>query len=289
MKISLKYFSGFIILLTLAVGYAFQYHQFLAGNGDILQVSFLDVGQGDAIYIRAPNGNDVLIDGGVNDSVLQRLREVMPIFDRDLDLVIATHPDADHITGLSDAFAEYEVKKFLHSEISSDTQTYKSLMEHVKNEADSENILARRGQRFLIDKEHGVSMDILFPDQDTSNFKESNDASIVARLVYGNKSFMLTGDSPSSIEKFIGNADGTKIQSTVLKLGHHGSKTSSSDAFLDLVKPEYAIVSAGKNNKYKHPNVEVIERVKKRNIPILSTIDEGTIEFETDGKTLWIK
>jgi competence protein ComEC len=150
-------------------------------------------------------------------------------------------------------------------------------------------ILARRGGRIILDTHHGVYLDILFPDQNTSTFTEPNDASIVLRLVYGSRSFLLTGDAPISVEQFLSRNDGERIRSSVLKLGHHGSRTSSSDEFLDQVKPDYAIVSAGKNNSYHHPHVSVVDRVKSRNIPLLSTIDLGTITFYTNGQELWQK
>ncbi len=284
----MKKWSICISILIIANLYAFNYAAFLHPN-NTLQVSFLDVGQGDAIYIRTPHGNDVLVDGGPDDSVIQKLHEVIPSFDRDIDMVVVTHPDKDHIAGLAQVFENYEVENFLHSEISSGTSFDVSLHDHAKIEPAMNDILARRGERIILDKKYGVYMDILFPDQDTSLFKDTNDASIVMRLVYGKTSFILNGDSPISVEQFLSRNDSKNIKSTVLKLGHHGSQTSSSDEFLDRVKPEYAIVSAGKNNSYHHPNPAVVTRVQTRNIPILSTIESGTITFYTDGQELWQK
>lgn len=278
--------AGILIITNL---YAFQYAEFLRPT-DILTVSFLDIGQGDAIYIRTPTGNDILIDSGPDDSVIQKLHEVMPSFDRDIDLVVATHPDKDHIAGLAAVFEQYQVNHFLESEVSSGTSFDLSLTEHVTHEPNITTFLARRGERMILDKQHGVYLDILFPDQDTTSFKEDpNDASIVSRLVYKNVSFMLTGDSPVSVEQFLARNDKQILQSTVLKLGHHGSQTSTSDEFLDAVQPEYAIVSAGKNNSYRHPHQSVIDRVNARQIKILSTIGLGTITFETDGIDIWQK
>jgi len=276
---------GILIAVNL---YAFNYVQFLQPT-NILSVSFLDVGQGDAIYVRTPNGNDVLIDGGPDDGVIQKLHEVMPSFNKDIDIVMETHPDKDHIAGLTQVFEQYEVKNFLHSEISSGTSFDVSLHDHATTETGMNNILARRGERIILDKKYGVYLDVLFPDQDTTSFKETNDASIVARLVYGTQSFIINGDSPISVEQFLARNDKQILKSTVLKLGHHGSQTSTSDEFLDQVKPEFAVVSAGKNNSYHHPNSAVVTRVQSRNIPILSTIDLGTITFETDGSQLWQK
>lgn len=288
MKLTWKHFSSILVALAIACVSLWNYSESITPK-DILSVSFLDIGQGDAIYIRAPNGNDVLIDGGPNDTVMERLKSVMPMFDRDIDLIVATHPDKDHIAGLVPVFAEYDVNKFLHSEVSSDSSFDEALQEAAANETDVEEIIARRGQRFIIDDKRGVFMDILFPDADTSGFKETNDASIITRLVYGTESFLLTGDAGISQEQFLARNDTSSLQSTVLKLGHHGSNTSTSDEFLDQVKPTFGVVSAGKNNSYKHPAPSVVTRVKSHGIKILSTIDSGTITFESDGRDTWIK
>jgi competence protein ComEC len=254
-----------------------------------LMVAFLDIGQGDSIYIRTPNGNDVIIDGGPDDSILQKINKVLPSFDKDIDLMIATHPDKDHIAGLTYLFKEYQIKNFLHSEISSGTMFDRELQKQAHDETGLDQIIARRGQRYILDTENGIYLDILFPDQNTSDFKDTNDASIVARLVYGTTSFLLTGDSPISVEDYLAHHDTSLLKNNVLKLGHHGSKTSSGDLYLDTVKPDYAIVSAGKNNRYHHPNPETVERVTDRTIPILSTIDLGTIIMESDGIHVWKK
>jgi competence protein ComEC len=287
-KRTIKILWTVTVLVTAAAWYAWNYQTAIIPTGVILSISFLDVGQGDAIYIRTPNQTDVLIDGGPDDSVINDLHQVMPSSDQDLDFIVETHPDKDHIAGLSDVLEQYHVKKFLHSEITSGTSFDISLRNHAAEEVGLEQIVARRGQRIILDPQYGIYLDILFPDRDTSNFKETNDASIVARLVYGETSFLLTGDSPSSVEHTLVQT-GEPLSSTVLKLGHHGSKTSSSDEYLDAVHPSYAIVSAGKNNRYHHPNPETVSRVTSRGIQILSTIDQGTITMESNGKSVWVK
>lgn len=225
-KKNLKILWTVTTLVMATVWYTWNYQSTTISTGKNLSVSFLDVGQGDAIYIRTPNQTDVLIDGGPDDSVIGDLQQVMPDFDHDISLVIETHPDKDHIAGLSYVFEKYQVKKFLHSEISSGTSFDISLREHAQSEPGLEQIIARRGQRIILDPENGVYLDILYPDRDTSSFKETNEASIVARLVYGETSFLFTGDSPSSVEHILATAS-KPIMSTVLKLGHHGSKTTS--------------------------------------------------------------
>lgn len=285
-KLSLKYLTIVLAVVVLATFNTWNRFQAVPQGTQPLTVSFLDVGQGDAIYIRAPNGNDVLIDGGPDTSVMTQLRQVMPTYDTDITIVIATHPDKDHIAGLIPVFEKYDVKKYIHSEISSGTSFDTSLKEHAVQESGLEEIIARRGQRYIIDNVHGVYLDILYPNKDTSAFKDTNGASIVSRLVYNQQSFLLTGDAPIETETFLDHQDGLLLGSTVLKLGHHGSKTSSSDAFLKMVHPQYAIVSAGKNNRYHHPSTETTDRISRLPITLLSTIDLGTITFETNGITL---
>lgn len=285
----MKKWSVFIGILAIANLYALNYANFLHPI-TTLQVAFLDVGQGDAVYIRTPNGNDVLIDGGPDNSVIQKLYEIMPTFDRDIDMVVATHPDKDHIAGLIQVFESYQVHTFLRSEVSSGTSFDNSLRTRAEQEPSLQTIVARRGQRIILDKKHGIYLDILFPDQDTTSFKEDpNEASLVSRLVYQNISFLITGDAPVSVEQFLARNDASLLKSTVLKLGHHGSQTSTSDEFLDQVQPHYAVVSAGNNNSYHHPHQSVIDRITTRQIKTLSTIGLGTIIFETDGERLWTR
>ncbi len=284
----MKKWSVILGVLVITTAFTWNYQSFLRGTEN-LEVSFLDIGQGDAIYIRTQNGNDALLDGGPDDSIIQKLHEVMPSFDNDIDLMIETHPDKDHIAGLIPVLEQYQVKNILRSEISSGTSFDTSLLQHIQEEPGINKILARRGERIILDPDYGVYLDVLFPDQNTATFKETNEASIVVRLVYGKKSFLLTGDSPISVEQFLVKNDKQVLKSSVLKLGHHGSKTSSGDAFLDQIQPEYAIVSAGKNNSYHHPHPSVMEKLNSRHIKTLSTIDLGTITFETDGIQIWQK
>ena len=251
---------------------------------DMLTVAYLDVGQGDAIYIEAPNGNQILIDGGVNKKVLRQLSKVMPFYDRSIDVVIATHPDKDHIGGLPDVLARYEVDFVLDSGKASESATYKELFRLI-GAKDIKNIKAERGMVVVLDDE--VYLNILFPDRDVSGV-ESNTASVIAQLIYGDIEFMLTGDSPKTIEEYLVMLDGENLQSDVLKAGHHGSKTSSAESFLGNVQPKYSVISAGKDNRYGHPHEEVINTLNQFGSVILSTQDKGMIIFESDGENVFI-
>ncbi len=258
---------------------------FIETRNGILTVVFLDAGQGDAIFIEAPNGNQVLIDGGPNKSVLRQLSKVMPFYDRSIDIVIATHPDKDHIGGLPDVLQRYTVDFILESGAKNDTGISRAFESAILQNK-IKRIFAKRGMAITLGDD--VFLNILFPDRDVSEV-ESNTASIVAQLVYKNTEFMFTGDSPKTIEEYLVFLDGEKLRSDVLKVGHHGSKTSSSESFVGYVSPEYAIISAGADNSYGHPHKEVVEILNQFGSAILNTKDNGAIVFKSDGENIVVK
>ena len=245
----------------------------------VATVAFLDIGQGDAIYIESPSGVQMLIDGGPDPSVLSELSKVMPWLDRSVDIVAATHPDSDHIGGLISVLRTYRVNQVITSGSTAETDIFKALYEAVSLE-DSVVSLVRRGTR--IDMGAGMEVEILFPEQ-VFEVGDRNVNSLVVRVTYGENSWLLTGDIGIEQEEYLVDVYGDGLRSDVLKLGHHGSKTSSSQIFLDAVQPELAIISAGKNNKYNHPAPEVVARVADTGVPMLATFDVGTIITESDG------
>lgn len=243
-------------------------------------MAFLDVGQGDAIFIETPNGTQVLLDGGPNKKVLRELSQVMSFYDRSIDMIITSHPDADHIGGIPEVLNRFEIKNILIPGVGSDTDVYSEMI-NVAQKKDVELLYARQGRIFL-DEENGVYLDILFPDRDVADF-DKNMASVVAELVYGDATFLFTGDSPQSIENYLITKNSTALNVDVLKLGHHGSKTSTGEDFLGYVSPDYAVISAGEGNSYGHPNQEVLSLLEQFDIEYLETSKEGTIFFESDG------
>ena len=255
---------------------------------EVLTVAFLDVGQGDSVYIETPGGVQALIDGGKDAHVLSALGALIPWHDRTIDLVLATHPDKDHVGGLSSVIDRYDVSYIVWNGAEHDTKTYENFLDATADEERSgaRRILAHRGQRFVL--EENIFLDILFPDRDPNGW-ETNDGSIVTMLTFGEKKFLLTGDAPQGVEKYLVGLDGANLHAQVLKLGHHGSKTSSAKEFLSAVSSEYAIVSAGKDNSYGHPHEEVLSAAKNVGTDILSTISEGTIIFITDGISIHVK
>ena len=275
-------FAYIIPLALLALNF-FVYSSLAHGVSGKLRVSFLDIGQGDSVLIQGPTGTVVLIDGGPGASVLRRLSEELPSFDQIVDAVVETHPDKDHIGGLSDVFDRYEVSYFFEPGIPNDTSATKSLLEAVEREPGVTHIIARRGMRLILGG--GAYADVLFPDRDVSGV-ETNTGSVVLRVVYGATSFMLTGDSPSNVEEWLVLLDGSTLQSDVLKAGHHGSRTSSSAEFLAAVNPGIVVISAGKGNSYGHPHEDVLNRIKIEDAAVAETLGGGTVHFVSDGKTV---
>lgn len=251
----------------------------------LLCVVFLDVGQGDAIFIQSPSGVQMLIDTGRDESVLRGLSDIMSFSDRDIDYVLVTHPDADHIGGLVEILERYKVGEVIRTENESDTGLWTASESQIEKEG-SKVTMARRGQSFSLGD--GVRLEILFPDTDPTEF-ESNTASIVARLIYGDTAFMLTGDSPKSIEEYLVLVEGEYLKSDVLKAGHHGSRTSTSELFLAEVDPDFAVISAGKDNSYGHPHVEVTDALFNYGVETSSTAEIGHVVFWSDGKTVYKK
>ncbi|MEY2671925.1 MAG: hypothetical protein RL687_342 [Candidatus Parcubacteria bacterium] len=278
-----SYISGLFILLVFS---GFYFYQSQANSDNFLKVAFLDVGQGDAIYIEAPNGRQVLIDGGPDARVLPELSEVMPMFDTSIDMLIATHSDADHIGGLPSVIDNYTITNILENGHKGETKIYKKLEEKII-ENNIKKDIAQRGMHIILDEKENIYLDILFPDRDVSKLK-TNDGSIVARLVYKDQSVMLTGDATYYTENIIlKNENNDDLKSTILKLGHHGSNTSSGTSWLSAASPQYTIISAGLDNKYGHPHIDVLSRLENFKMSYLSTAKEGTIIFKSDGVSFW--
>ena len=252
------------------------------GSHRKLTVAFLDIGQGDAIYIEAPNGNQMLIDGGPDRKVVTELGKIMPFADKSLNVMLATHPDADHIGGLPYTLDAFQTASFVDNGQLSDTGTYKTLHEKIS----AKNVMyakANRGMKIVLDKDRGVEFDVLSPKLPLSA-KDTNINSIVGQLSYGSSSFMFTGDAPQNIETYLVSHDGESLKSDVLKAGHHGSRSSSASEFLKKVCPQFAIISVGAKNRYGHPHKEVLDLLEKLNIKILRTDEDGTVVCESDSK-----
>jgi len=284
--------TGVVILVLLLITISIWYAAIREDRRGTLTVSFLDIGQGDSIFIDSPSGRQVLIDGGPDASVLRRLPQVMPLYDHSIDVVIGTHPDSDHIAGLIDVLQRYDVSYVVQSSVLGSTPTWNAFEDAIK--ADQKKgtrvITAIRGQ--IIDLGDGAYLEVLSPDRSLPH-TDTNTACVVTRLVYGATSFMLPCDAPQDIEKYLvelastplGINDGS-LHSTVLKAGHHGSKTASSPLFVGEVDPEYAVYSRGCNNQYGFPDQETVQTFAKFGIPTFDTCKDGTVTFVSDGETV---
>jgi len=194
-----------------------------------------------------------------------------------------TNPDQDHIGGFSDVLEVYQVGSFFEPGTINDSKTFQNLKYEIKNK-EIPDILAKRGMRLNLGG--GAVIDILFPDRDVFDWA-SNDGSIVAKLTYGDTSVMLTGDATVNTEKIIlGEYSPEALQSTILKVGHHGSHTSTSEEFVKVVTPEYALISNGRNNKYGHPHQETLDTLGSFGTQIFRTDILGTIIMQSDGKNV---
>jgi competence protein ComEC len=257
---------------------------------DKLHVSFLDVGQGDAILIQTPNGQDILIDGGPDPQKINlELSERLPFWDRTMDLVVSTQPQADHVTGLVEVLQRYRVEQVLDPGVSYDSVIYQEYIRLIEDEEIEYNV-ARAGQE--IDLGSGVKMEVLNPSESlwegTSDDVDNN--GVVLRLSWNNVSFLFTADirAEAEFELIMQRAN---LKSTVLKIGHHGSKTSTTSQFLAAVDPEVAVICVGANNTFGHPSAEVVGRLIDRlgEGSVYRTDEDGTVEFFTDGEKLWVK
>ena len=246
----------------------------------LLEVSFFDVGQGDSIFIETPQGHQVLIDGGPSSVVLEKLGQEMPYWDRNIDLIVLTHPEHDHIFGLIEVLKNYEVENVLWTGIKRNTQEYSEWTDCLEKEG-AKAIIAEKGQRIIMGD---VSFDILYPfdNLEGEEIKSVNNSSIVGRLVFKDSSFLFTGDIFKSVEKDIIKS-GIDIESDILKVGHHGSKTSSGEEFVSAVAPGIAVIQVGGDNSYGHPNQETLETLENYGIKILRTDINGDIKIISDG------
>ncbi len=246
-------------------------------EGGHLKVTFFDVGQGDAIFIETPQGHQILIDGGPGKKVVDKVGKALPFWDKSIDLMILTHPDADHITGLVGVLEQYKVENVLWTGVRADTNIFAAWERALGNE-ETRITLARTGQKLFWNKDPNVFMEILHPDDaGITSAKATNDTSVMSKFVYSGHSLLFTGDITKAVEQKLVD-QGLDLRADVLKVPHHGSKYSSSEAFLAAVSPSTAIIQVGAKNSYGHPTEEVLSRLG--DIPVLRTDQESDIVLQ---------
>ena len=242
-----------------------------------LEIAFLDVGQGDASLIKTPFGQNILIDGGADYKVIEELEKELQWWDRAIDLMILTHPHDDHVAGLIFVLERYNVKKILYTGVVHSAPAYLEWLKIVK----AKNVplaIIDRPQKIIFGD--NCFFDIIYPRQSLlgKNVSNLNNSSIIAELDCENKTVLFMGDAEIEVEEeLIKTGDLRSVE--ILKVGHHGSNTSSHQEFLEMVNPQKAIISSGKNNKFGHPSLRIIKRLERFGAEVLRTDTDGTIRF----------
>ncbi len=254
--------------------------EFINDNEAILKVHFLDVGQADAIFIELPNKQAMLIDGAEAKNIEDIISYIKKLGYEKLHYVIGTHPHADHIGGLSQVIKAFDIGSIYMPRVVATSKTYENLLETIKDKG----LKIKTGKAGVeVINDNDLKGLIVAPNKD--KYTSYNNYSIVLKLTYGNISYLFTGDAEETSEKEIRS----DVKADVLKVGHHGSDTSSSKNFLAKVRPKYAVISVGANNKYGHPKEEVIDRIKKYTSNIYRTDINGNIVISSDGVAILVE
>lgn len=249
-----------------------------------IEIYFFDVGQGDSSLIETRDGTQILIDGGPPNKILPKLSRVLDFNDRDLDVLVLTHPHTDHVSGAIEVLKNYNVGMVVESGAAYNTAEAGEFRKLV-----NERIKTGSLKRVVVDKQltlsffEGAKLRFLYPDKSFEGaiLKNVHDSTLVSELSYGAKKFLFMGDAEKNIERYLVNKN-LVDDIDVLKVGHHGSKTSSITEFLSLAKPEYAVIQVGKN-RYGHPTQEVLSRLASTGSKVFRTDRDGTIKFEVDS------
>lgn len=246
-----------------------------------LEVYFFDVGQGDSELIRLPGGENILIDAGTSSTEDELVGELRSLGAETLDLVVATHPHADHIGGMAAVIDAFDVRQVVMPRVSESdmptTKTYENLLQSIADKGLTITP-AEPGDELL--SSGGAVLTVLAPNGE--DYGDLNNYSVVLRLTYGEDSFLFTGDAEEASEEEMLSLD-WPLTATVLKCGHHGSETSTSPAFLDAVSPQYAVISCGVDNDYGHPDAVTLEKLEAAGAEVFRTDLQGTILASTDG------
>ena len=247
-----------------------------------LKVHFIDVGQGDSILIRSPHNKYMLIDAGENssgDTVVSYLKKEGV---EKIDVLVGTHPDGDHIGGMDKVIDSFEISTVYMPRVSKNTKTFGDVLKGLKKKKLK---IDKPVAGEYIDFDNAIKVQILAPNSD--KYDDTNNYSIVLKVSYGKTSFLLTGDAENVSEEEM-LEKGYNLKADVLKVGHHGSRSSTTPKFLSAVSPGYAVISAGKGNKYGHPHKKTLKKLKDGNIELYRTDKDGTVVFNSDGKTLQV-
>ncbi|MBE7027737.1 MAG: MBL fold metallo-hydrolase [Ruminococcaceae bacterium] len=251
-----------------------------AESEDLLNVHFIDVGQGDCSFIELPNGENMLIDAGEKTESDKVIKYIKQQGAEKIDFLIGTHPHSDHIGGLVQVINEFEIGKMYMPKAGNSTKTFENLLDQIE-ENNVDVYTARAG--VLLYEDEKIKIQILAPV--FSDYESLNDYSVVIRIDYGETSFLFMGDA----EELSENEIKEDVNCDVLKVGHHGSGTSSSNQFLSRARPKFAVISVGENNDYGHPSKSVLDRLSRIGAEILRTDKSGDIIIKSDGLNIFVK
>lgn len=271
-----KYFIVILAVAALGVWYV------VLTEGSLnMYVNFLDVGQGDAAFVRFPNNNQLLIDGGPSAIILSRLGETMPFYDRAIDALLVTHSDSDHLSGLLDVLDRYEIGMVFEPVEIAQNNLYEVWSKKLREKNISVHKLYA-GQRIIFD--HSAAFDVLFPFESAVPGNKSNNKTVVGKLRHLNNSFLFMADAETIVEIRIARI--FNLSADVLKVGHHGSKTSTSNLLLSRSKPQVAVISVGNANRYGHPHGDVSARLFEAVQRIFRTDEAGNVVVKSDGERI---
>lgn len=274
---------NFWIIISLTVLNLIWLGFFISKSDGLTHIYFLDVGQGDSILITMPNQKTILIDGGPSPSVVANIDAVLPFWKRNIDLMILTHPHADHAAGLIEVAKRYRIDRFLYNGVRYDTYTYNTLIDLLNNQG-VDVIIAKSGMKYNFGT---CELNVLYSGTSDMVFSDVNDTSVVSQLNCDKFNAFFPADVSINIEQQL-ISSGALNDLEVLKVGHHGSKYSTSENFLDVIKPEIAVLTLGKN-KFGHPHKTTIDKLEKSGANIYSTFENGMIEIVTDGVKYLVK
>ena len=282
----MNYFKKFLILLfiifiALVVKYYgdYSFSSDVEVNGKFI-ASFIDVGQGDSIFLEFPNGKNMLIDAGENyeSETVQSFINSKGYFS--LDYVVGTHPHTDHIGGLESIIRRYEIGEIYLPKVVHTSKTYENLLTTI-NELGYKVNSAISGMEIINEK--GLEVKILSPKN--SNYSELNNYSVVIKIVFGNTSFLFMGDAETVVEDEILD----EVNADVVKVGHHGSDTSSSEEFVKSVNAKYAVIMSGVDNQYDLPDKTIVDRWKSNGAEVYNTSENGNVIITSDGRNITVE
>lgn len=273
-----------VVILITCLGLANLFVWFRLVNSAenrVLTMKVFDVGQGDSIFIRTPDNYKILVDGGPNNKIVDYLNKELSLNDREIDLLILTHPQSDHLYGFIEVLRKFTVNKVVTSNVKHDTSLYNMWLDTLKSKNLTPTFVSAGNSITLSDR---VTLEIVSPTEAKPNVTDLNEAAVVFKLSYGDFDALLTGDADQKTQPYKGRFEDLEV----LKVPHHGSKTALLESFLKVLQPEVSIMSLSATNSYGHPSPVLTEMLNKYSNKVLRTDQDGTVTIESDGSSYQI-